>query len=146
MGVVLPIEEAEQYKQIATNQGIDTIFLVTPSTSLKRLSEIRSFTSGFLYLVSVFGVTGTRDQLAELTTDTIRRIHPHTAEKVPLAVGFGISKPEHIKKVMDLGVEGAIVGSAFVKVVEKNLHNSTRLEKDAYSLACSLKAATLKRV
>ena len=140
----LPIEEAKEYKEIAEKQGVDTIFLATPSTSVNRLAEILDSTTGFLYLVSVFGVTGVRDQMAELTTQTIKRIHPYTVEAIPLAVGFGISKPEHVKAVIGCGAEGAIVGSAFVKIVEDNLGKPSKIISDITTLAEKLKAATVK--
>ena len=141
----LPIEDAEKYRQIAEKHGIDTVFLASPSTSANRLTDILDFTSGFLYLVSVFGVTGTRDQITELTTQTIKRVHQHTIGAIPLAVGFGISKPEHVKTVIGCGAEGAIVGSAFVKIVEDNLGKPARLVKDISTLAEKLKAATLPK-
>ncbi len=141
----LPIEEAGEYKDNAKKQGINTIFLATPSTSINRLTDILSFTSGFLYLVSVFGVTGTRDRVARLTANTIERVHPYTSKAVPLAVGFGISKPEHVSSVIGCGAEGAIVGSAFVKIVENNLDNSVKLMDDVSTFAEKLKAATLRR-
>jgi len=141
----LPIEEAEEYREIAEKQGIDTIFLATPSTSIGRLKDILGFTTGFLYLVSVFGVTGTRDQMARLTTQTIKKFHPHTANAIPLAVGFGLSKPEYVTSVIGYGAEGAIVGSAFVKIVENNLDRPTRLIEDISALAKKLKVATLRQ-
>lgn len=139
----LPIEEAEEYRETAEKQGINTIFLVTPFTSISRLKAILGFTSGFLYLVSVFGVTGARDQVAQLTTQTIRRFHPHTVKSVPLAVGFGISKPEHVSTIIGCGAEGAIVGSAFVEIVEGNLGKPARMVKEISVLAEKLKAATI---
>jgi tryptophan synthase alpha chain len=139
----LPIEDAEKYRQIAEKQGIDTIFLVSPSTTVNRLTDVLDFTSGFLYLVSVFGVTGTRDQIAELTTKTIKRVHRHTVGSIPLAVGFGISQPEHVKTVIECGAEGAIVGSAFVKIVEGNLGKPARLVKDISAFTKQMKAATV---
>ncbi len=141
----LPIEEAEEYRENAEKHGIDTIFLVTPLTSLGRLKDILVYTSGFLYLVSIFGVTGTRDNMSQLTTKTIRRIHPYTAKTVPLAVGFGISKPEHVSSIISCGAEGAIVGSAFVETVEKNLDRPNEMIKELSILAEKLKAATLPK-
>lgn len=141
----LPIEEAEEYKETAEKQGIDTIFLATPSTSISRLKAILSFTSGFLYLVSVFGVTGTRDQIAQLTTKTIRRLHPYTVKTIPLAVGFGISKPEHVRSIIGCGAEGAIVGSAFVKIIENNLDRPPMMLENLSVLAEKLKAATIQK-
>ncbi len=139
----LPIEEAEEYKEITKEYGVDTIFLVTPSTSIRRLTNVLEFTSGFLYLVSIFGVTGMRDRIAKFTIQTIERFHPYTVKAVPLAVGFGISKPEHVSSVIGCGAEGAIVGSAFVKIVENNLGDSERLTDEVSVLAENLKAATL---
>ncbi len=139
----LPIEEAQEYREIAEKFGVNTIFLATPSTSIKRLTDIFEFTSGFLYLVSLFGVTGIKDSVAQLTSRTIKKLHPYTVKSIPLAVGFGISKPEHVSSVIDCGAEGAIVGSAFVRIVENNLDNSSRLIDNITILARNLKAATL---
>ena len=67
----LPIEEAEDYTRLADYYGVDTIFLVTPSTTTERLERIIGYTSGFLYLVSIFGVTGARERIHELTLETM---------------------------------------------------------------------------
>ena len=63
----LPIEEATEYRELAEKQGIDTIFLATPSTSPNRLKDVLNYTSGFLYLISIFGITGKRDDISQLT-------------------------------------------------------------------------------
>jgi tryptophan synthase alpha chain len=141
----LPIEEADEYIEIARKEGVDTIFLATPATSISRLTKILHYTTGFLYLVSIFGVTGTRTRVTKFTIDTVKRIHPHTVGVVPLAVGFGLSKPEHVKAVISYGAEGAIVGSAFVKIVEEDLENPARIVDDVYAFAEKLKAATLRK-
>ncbi len=138
----LPIEEADEYRALAQKQGIDTIFLATPSTSVARLGSILEFSSGFLYLVSAPGVTGARDRLAHLTAQAITKFHPYTVDVIPLAVGFGLSKPEHVASVISCGAEGAIVGSAFVKMVEDDLDKPERLIRDITALAANLKAAT----
>jgi tryptophan synthase alpha chain len=138
----LPIEEAEEYVQISRKEGVDTIFLATPLTSESRLQAILSCTKGFLYLVSAFGVTGTREHVSKLTIDTIKRIHAYTVGRTPLAVGFGISKPNHVKTVMSHGAEGAIVGSAFVKIVEDNLKRPDRMVRNLSELTKQLKAST----
>ncbi len=138
----LPMEEASEYKKLAESQGVDTVFLATPSTSTGRLKEIIAFTSGFLYLVSIFGVTGTRDRINELTLQTITRLHPHTAGDIPMAVGFGISKPEHVKAVLRGGAEGAIVGSSFVDLIGRNLGDMNRALKELGMMARKLKMAT----
>jgi len=142
----LPIEEAEEYRETAEINGIDTIFLATPSTSIDRLKDILGFVSGFIYLVSVFGVTGARDRVSQLTKRTIRRFHSYTVKSVPLAVGFGISKPDHVSSVIGCGAEGAITGSAFVKIIEDNLDKPNRMVEEIRALAKKLKTATLWKV
>ena len=141
----LPIEEAADYKDCAEKTGINTIFLATPSTSMTRLKHILDYASGFLYLVSVFGVTGVRDDLVKITTDTIKKFKSRVIEYLPIAVGFGLSKPEHLRTVIDCGAEGAIVGSAFVKIIESNLDNSIRMMGQISLFAKELKNATIKR-
>ncbi|MDW8034072.1 MAG: tryptophan synthase subunit alpha [Nitrososphaerota archaeon] len=138
----LPVEEAEEYKEKAEKNGIDTIFLASPSTSSSRIEKILRMTSGFLYLISVFGVTGIREQVAQLTIQTLRRFHPHTVNRIPLAVGFGISKPEHVKSVISCGADGAIVGSAFVKLVEEKKDDLTSLFRELTNYTRSMKTAT----
>jgi tryptophan synthase alpha chain len=141
----LPIEEAGEYKGIAENCEIDTIFLAAPSTSTERLGKIAEYTSGFLYLVSVFGVTGAREKIQDLTVRLIRKVVPITHGKVPVAVGFGVSKPEHIKEIIQNGADAAIVGSGFVRIIEKK-HNREEemlkaIQKYAYRLKESARSA-----
>jgi tryptophan synthase alpha chain len=138
----LPIEEAEEYRESAWEVGIDTIFLASPLTSERRLKDILESTRGFLYLVALLGVTGTRDQVSGFTVDAVKRIHLQTMRTIPLAVGFGISRPEHIRTVMDCGAEGAIVGSAFVNLIEENLAQPNRIAENVSELVMQLKTAT----
>jgi len=139
--VDLPVEEAEEYKNYAEKNGIDTIFLAAPSTSLNRLEKILRMTSGFLYLVSVFGVTGMRERVAQLTMQTLRKIRPYTVNRIPLVAGFGISKPEHIRSVISCGADGAIVGSAFVKLIGDKYGNFNSLLEELAAYAKTMKLA-----
>lgn len=116
----LPVEEALDYKEASDAYDVDTIFLAAPSTSTERLGRILNYTSGFLYLVSVFGVTGARENLQQITLQQIKKILPYTSGRIPLAVGFGISKPEHARAVIESGADGAIVGSEFVNIIQRN--------------------------
>jgi len=137
----LPIEEAKYFKRIAEAHGVDTVFLVAPSTPPSRLMRILNYTSGFLYLVSVFGVTGARETLREYTLQLVNETLLYTKGKIPLAVGFGVSKPEHVRALMKTGAEGVIVGSTLVKVIEEyptkqngiieEVEERTRLLKEA---------------
>lgn len=140
----LPIEEAGEYKKFAEAYEVDTIFLAAPSTSTERLREILDYTSGFLYLVSVFGVTGTRDKLQDLTIRVIRKMLPITCERTLLAVGFGISKPEHVKRIIRSGADAAIVGSGFVGIIERNRNREEEMLKALEEYAHRLKEATKK--
>ncbi|MCD6465331.1 tryptophan synthase subunit alpha [Candidatus Bathyarchaeota archaeon] len=138
----LPVEEASEYKVIADKYDVDTIFLAAPSTSNERLRRIMKYSSGFLYLVSVFGVTGVREKLREESIKFIKRASSIAEGKIRLAVGFGISKPEHVRNAISAGVDGVIVGSRFVKVIEENLNNENRMLIELRKTARKLKDAT----
>ena len=134
----LPVEEATDFRKTAKSCGLDTVFLAAPSTSNERLTKIVKASSGFLYLVSHYGVTGTKTTVESSTIQLIKRVLPFTAGKIPLAVGFGISKPEHIKQVIVAGADAAIVGSAFINIIQKN---SLTMLKELQTVAQALKAA-----
>jgi tryptophan synthase alpha chain len=138
----LPVEEADDYRNAARACGVDTIFLAAPSTTNERLRRIVGCTSGFLYLVSHFGVTGAREALEDSTVKLIKRVLPYTAGRVPLAVGFGVSKPEHAKRIIRSGADGVIVGSAFVNIVHKHQSDFCRMLEELEVTARKLKNAT----
>ncbi len=118
-GIILPdipFEEKNEFLQDARNYGVDLISLVAP-TSENRISMIAKEAEGFIYVVSSLGVTGTR---SEITTDIDKIVSVIRANTdVPCAVGFGISKPEQAK-AMAAKSDGAIVGSAIIKILEKH--------------------------
>jgi tryptophan synthase alpha chain len=138
----LPVEEAGDYMNAATKFGVDTIFLAAPSTSNERLSKIVEFSSGFLYLVSHFGVTGAQAAIEDSTIRLVKRVLPFTSGRVPLAVGFGISKPEHVKRIIGAGAEGVIVGSLFVNLIQKRQNDVSTMLKELEATANKLKDAT----
>ncbi len=138
----LPVEEADDYRKAAKAQGLDTIFLASPATSKERLVKIVDASSGFLYLVSRFGVTGAQSNVEDSTVQLIKKVHPFTEGKVPLAVGFGISKPEHVKRVIAAGADAAIVGSAFINITQKHQRNTEAVLRELQMTAQALKAAT----
>jgi tryptophan synthase alpha chain len=141
----LPIEESDNYRKIAKNYCVDTIFLATPSTCEQRLLKIIQYSSGFLYLVSQYGVTGTRETLQDSTVKLIKKILPKTIRHIPLAVGFGISKPEHAKLIFQSGSEGVIVGSAFVNIIEKHREDTYMMLDKIREFAHELKDAIKDR-
>ena len=111
----VPFEEKEEFLPYCHQYGVDLVSLVAP-TSENRIAEIAAEAEGFLYIVSSLGVTGTR---SEITTDLgaiVSVVRQHA--KVPCAIGFGISTPEQARKMADLS-DGAIVGSAIIKILEK---------------------------
>jgi tryptophan synthase alpha chain len=140
----LPIEEAVEYKKIAETYEVDTIFFATPSTSPERLKETIKFTSGFLYLISVFGVTGARSMVQDQTLQLIKDTHLITNGTIPLAVGFGISEPQHVSTVLRNGADAAIVGSGFVKIIENLQKEEEKLIRTIENYTSQLKKATKK--
>ena len=121
----VPVEEADELIESARKHKIDTVFIVSPLTDNKRLKLILKKCKGFVYIVSRLGVTGAREDLQENTLKLIKRVRKNT--KLPLCVGFGISKPEHVKAICKAGADGAIVGSAIVKIIEKNLKKKKKM-------------------
>ncbi|MFN6569996.1 tryptophan synthase subunit alpha [Dendronalium sp. ChiSLP03b] len=109
----LPLEEAEQLIHTATTFGIEVILLVAPTSSQDRIEAIAHKSQGFIYLVSVTGVTGIRSQLQDRVKYLLTDLRSVTDK--PIGVGFGISAPEHAHQVREWGADAVIVGSAFVK-------------------------------
>lgn len=110
----MPVEEAEAYSVVASKLDLVTVFLASPNTSQARLQKIVNSSSGFLYLVSVYGITGARESFQDYTSNAIRNAKKAAKGKVPVAVGFGISRPEHAKFMIDAGADAIIVGSAII--------------------------------
>ena len=96
------------------SRGIDTILLLSPTTTDDRLRRAAALGSGFLYAISRLGVTGARDAIADGAEEMVRRIR--TVSPLPIALGFGISKPEHVREV-GRWADAAVVGSALVSVI-----------------------------
>ena len=109
-------EEAAEYREAIHAHGLDTIFLAAPTSTVARLAKISESSSGFLYLISRTGVTGTREALPEDLPALVRRARKFT--KLPIAVGFGISLPTHVTVLGGI-VDAAVVGSALVAEIEK---------------------------
>jgi tryptophan synthase alpha chain len=112
----LPIEEAGDFRGMLAARGIDTILLLSPTTSDDRLRKAAALGSGFLYAISRLGVTGARDALADGARDMVARIR--TVSDLPVALGFGISKPDHVREV-GRWADAAVVGSALVDVIAR---------------------------
>jgi tryptophan synthase alpha chain len=111
----LPLEEAERLSAIAAAEGLDLVLLVAPTTPADRMGRIAAASRGFTYLVSVTGVTGVRTSIETRVEGLVQQLKG--MGPTPVAVGFGIAGPEQARQVRDWGADGAIVGSALVKVM-----------------------------
>lgn len=115
----LPPEEAEPLRSAAASHGIELIFLVTPTSTEERIAQAAHMAGitggGFLYCVSLSGVTGARDRLSEHLAAYLARVRAHTT--LPLAVGFGVSRPEHVADIGKMA-DGAVVASALLNAID----------------------------
>ncbi len=142
-GFILPdmsIEESKEYLQAAKDKA-DTIFLISPNTSNTRIQKISKASSGFLYLVAIFGTTGVKTGIKKYTLDAIKQVKKQTKGKIPVGIGFGVSTPEDVKTYIQAGADAVIVGSAYLKLIEKTPQN--QLELKIASFTKSLKKQTI---
>jgi tryptophan synthase alpha chain len=137
LAVDLPIEEAGGFHQVLAANGLDTIFLLSPTTTDARIRRAASLGSGFLYGISRLGVTGARDRVAAGAEELVGRIRAHTG--LPIALGFGISRPEHVAEV-GAYADAAVVGSALVSLIAE-AGNSPRLVERVEAYVRELKGA-----
>lgn len=137
----LPPEESGEYKCLMDEAGLATVFLVSPITPEERLKKITNLATGFVYYVSQMGVTGERSEIAGHIAEKVAAIKAMT--DIPVAVGFGISKPEHVKDVAELS-DGVIVGSAIVHRIAESCNETGFEDKVAayvQTLTAPLKGA-----
>ena len=142
-GFILPdmsIEESKEYLQAAKNNA-DTIFLISPNTNKTRIKKIAKASTGFLYLVAVYGTTGVKTGIKNYTLQAIKDVKKQTKGEVPVGVGFGVSTPEDVKKYIKAGADAVIVGSAYLKLIEKTPQKL--LESKIATFTKSLKKQTL---
>ncbi|MDI6702872.1 tryptophan synthase subunit alpha [Methanothermobacter wolfeii] len=136
----LPPEEASDAIRAAEKYGLDQIFIVAPTTDNERLRRISENSSGFHYLVSVMGVTGARSRVEESTINLIERVRRES--RLPVMVGFGVSRPEHVKKIKEAGADGVIVGSAIIDIISENLDDRDRMLQRIHEMVKLMKKAT----
>jgi tryptophan synthase alpha chain len=122
----LPIEEAEEFRDTLGSRGLDTIFLLSPTTTDARIRRAAELGSGFLYGISRLGVTGARDRVATGAEALVRRIRAQTG--LPIALGFGISRPEHVAEV-GAYADAAVVGSALVSLIAEASGSSSLIDR-----------------
>jgi len=113
----LPVEEAGPFRSLLVDAGLDPIFLLSPTTTDERIRASAALGRGFLYVISRLGVTGARERLGADAEPLVRRIRKHS--DLPLALGFGISRPEHVAEV-GRWADAAVVGSGLVNVIAEH--------------------------
>jgi len=135
----LSIDDADEITGPATSAGLDTVFMVTPNTRPERMKLIAAKTTGFVYTVSVLGVTGSREDLSDTVADLVGKLKSLTS--VPVCVGFGISKPEHAAAVARAGADGVIIGSRVVRLIESNLSDREGMLAQISAFLAEVRAA-----
>ena len=113
----MPPEEGERFRVTFAAAGIDTIFLLSPTTTVERIRRAVELGSGFLYGISRLGVTGVRESIDDAARELAQRVRAATT--MPLALGFGLSRPEHVRQVGQMA-DAAVVGSALVSVIAEH--------------------------
>lgn len=122
----MPPEEGETFRTAFRGAGIDTIFLLSPTTAVDRIRRASELGSGFLYGISRLGVTGVRDTVDDSARELAERVKAET--RLPLALGFGISRPEHVRAIGQYA-DAAVVGSALVKVIAEHGESAGLLDE-----------------
>ena len=140
----LSIDDADEITAPAASAGLDTVFMVTPNTDTERMKLIASKTTGFIYTVSLLGVTGSREKLSDTVEVLVGKLKKLTS--VPVCVGFGISKPEHAAAVASAGADGVIIGSKIVGLIEKNLGNREKILAEISTFLSDVKNAISPRI
>jgi tryptophan synthase alpha chain len=135
----LSIDDADEIITPARSAGLDTVFMATPNTSTERMKLIASKTTGFIYAVSLLGVTGSREKLSDAVEGLVGKLKKLT--DLPVCVGFGISKPEHAATIAAAGADGVIIGSKIVKLIEDNLGDKQRCLSEISKFISDVKKA-----
>lgn len=139
----VPLEEAKDALNLSQKYGINQVFLVSPTTTKERLKEIKKVCKGYVYLVSILGTTGTRENMNTHLKELIQRTKQELA--LPIYVGFGISKPAHVKEVLEMGADGTISGSAVCKIIEETNADTTKIGEFCKEMSQEAKSLNQKR-
>ncbi len=143
-GFIVPdlnFEEADDYLKETSKLGLATVFLTSPNTSIPRLKKIASLSTGFVYMVSVFGITGSRNKFEKYTFESIfRSKNIVSSYRKRLAVGFGISTAKDARRMIKSGADGIIVGSSLINIITKNMHDKSNMMSELDNFVKGLKA------
>ncbi len=135
----LSIDDADEVAGPAKAAGMDTVFMITPNTQQQRMKVIASKTTGFIYAVSLLGVTGSREKLSGTVDGLVHKLKKLT--DVPVCVGFGISTAEHAAAVSAAGADGVIIGSKIVQLIEDNLSEKKKICSEVRRFLVKVKEA-----
>ncbi|MBS7660002.1 tryptophan synthase subunit alpha, partial [Candidatus Bathyarchaeota archaeon] len=138
----LPIEEAEPIMEMVKKRGLHLILQVAPTTSEERLKRILSQASGFIYLIGLEGVTGSRLRSQKATMRLIKKVKEET--DTPIIVGFGISNGDHAESMVSAGADGVVVGSAYARIYAQNLEDPYRSLPEIAKLAQEIKLGCIR--
>lgn len=138
-------EDFLEYKRLARRNHLAMILLASPTTSEVKLKSLTRESDGFLYLVSLLGVTGVRREYPKASLEFIKRVSSISNGVVKVAVGFGVSSPEQVTSVLKAGADGVIVGSAFVNIVASNLQDIDSATLQLKQFTKTLREATKLR-
>ncbi|MDI1495834.1 MAG: Tryptophan synthase subunit alpha [Cenarchaeum symbiont of Oopsacas minuta] len=119
-------EESLEYRTIAKKNGLETVFLVSPNTDKVRLDKIILISTGFLYMVAVYGTTGARTKIDSYTLKVIREAKKSIGTKIPIGAGFGIRTAKDAKMYAEAGADAVIIGSAYIKMVKDGDNRSLK--------------------
>ena len=134
----LSIDDADEIANPAKEAGLETVFMVTPVTPDERAKRIAEKTTGFMYTVSLLGVTGARASLSDTLKPLVTRLKALT--EVPICVGFGVSTPAHAKEIASAGADGVIIGSKIVKMIEDNLNDKQKMQTEIVDFIAQVKS------
>ncbi len=135
----LSIDDADEVQPYIKQNGMDSVYMITPNTAPDRRKKVAQLCSGFIYTVSVLGVTGARNELSNQVVPLLNSLKKLT--DTPLCVGFGVSGPQQATQLSQAGADGVIVGSALVKIIEQNLDNTAKMKTQLNQFISALKKA-----
>ena len=150
-GFIIPdlsIEECDEYVSEASKFGLATAFLASPNTNESRLRSLALMSSGFLYVISVYGITGMRKSFQRYTFDNIKNVKmilnsstTATCATIPIVVGFGINTPEHARLMFKAGADGVIVASKLIDKIKKSKNNEAQMLQQIRAFVSAMKEA-----
>ena len=137
----VPTIEASPFVEIATANGVAPVFIAAPNCDDRHLAQVAKLSAGYTYLVTRTGVTGADAQASTAHVDLVARMA--RLDGPPCVMGFGISRPRHVREALAAGAAGAISGSAVVNIIDANLHDVDRMQVELAEFVKQMKAATV---